>query len=93
MRGVLPNITAPIIVQVSLSLGFAILVESGLSFLGIGVRPPNPSWGLMIATGRGYMSQSIWPILWPSVAISLVILACNILGDGLRDTLDPRLRR
>jgi ABC-type dipeptide/oligopeptide/nickel transport system permease subunit len=93
MRGVLPNITAPIIVQVSLSLGFAILVESGLSFLGIGVRPPNPSWGLMIATGRGYMSQSVWPILWPSVAISLVILACNILGDGLRDTLDPRLRR
>jgi peptide/nickel transport system permease protein len=93
MRGVLPNITAPIIVQVSLSLGFAILVESGLSFLGIGVRPPNPSWGLMIATGRGYMSQSIWPILWPSLAISLVILACNILGDGLRDTLDPRLRR
>ncbi len=93
MRGVLPNILAPIIVQVSLSLGFAILVESGLSFLGIGVRPPNPSWGLMIATGRGYMSQSIWPILWPSVAISLIILACNVLGDGLRDTLDPRLRR
>ncbi len=63
--GILPNILAPIIVQVSLSLGFAILVESGLSFLGIGVRPPNPSWGLMIATGRGYMSQTIWPILWP----------------------------
>ncbi|MHB8644728.1 MAG: ABC transporter permease [Thermomicrobiales bacterium] len=93
MRGVLPNILAPIIVQVSLSLGFAILVESGLSFLGIGVHPPNPSWGLMIATGRGYMSQSIWSILWPSVAISLIILACNVLGDGLRDTLDPRLRR
>lgn len=93
VRGILPNILAPIIVQVSLSLGFAILVESGLSFLGIGVRPPNPSWGLMIATGRGYMSQAIWPILWPSLAISLIILACNILGDGLRDTLDPRLRR
>jgi peptide/nickel transport system permease protein len=93
LRGILPNILAPIIVQISLSLGFAILVESGLSFLGIGVRPPNPSWGLMIATGRGYMSQSIWPILWPSLAISLIILACNILGDGLRDTLDPRLRR
>lgn len=93
VRGILPNILAPIIVQISLSLGFAILVESGLSFLGIGVRPPNPSWGLMIATGRGYMSQSIWLILWPSLAISLIILACNILGDGLRDTLDPRLRR
>lgn len=93
VRGILPNILAPIIVQISLSLGFAILVESGLSFLGIGVRPPNPSWGLMIATGRGYMSQAIWPILWPSLAISLIILACNILGDGLRDTLDPRLRR
>ncbi len=93
VRGILPNILAPIIVQVSLSLGFAVLVESGLSFLGIGVRPPNPSWGLMIATGRGYMSQAIWPILWPSLAISFVILACNILGDGLRDTLDPHLRR
>jgi peptide/nickel transport system permease protein len=93
MRGILPNILAAIIVQISLSLGFAVLVESGLSFLGIGVRPPNPSWGLMIATGRGYMSQSVWPILWPSLAISLIILACNILGDGLRDTLDPRLRR
>lgn len=93
LRAILPNILAPIIVQVSLSLGFAILVESGLSFLSIGVRPPNPSWGLMIATGRGYMSQTIWPILWPSVAISLVILACNTLGDGLRDILDPRLRR
>lgn len=93
MHAILPNILAPIIVQVSLSLGFAILVESGLSFLGIGVRPPNPSWGLMIATGRGYMAQSVWPILWPSLAISLIILACNVLGDGLRDTLDPRLRR
>lgn len=92
-RAILPNILAPIIVQVSLSLGFAILVESGLSFLGIGVRPPQPSWGLMIATGRGYMAQSVWPILWPSLAISLIILACNVLGDGLRDTLDPRLRR
>jgi len=92
-RAILPNITAPIIVQVSLSLGFAILVESGLSFLSIGVRPPNPSWGLMIATGRGYMNQTIWPILWPSLAISLIILACNTLGDGLRDALDPRLRQ
>lgn len=93
VRAILPNILAPIIVQVSLSLGFAILVESGLSFLGIGVRPPNPSWGLMIATGRGYMTQTVWPILWPSLAISFIILACNVLGDGLRDTLDPRLRR
>jgi len=91
-RAILPNILAPIIVQLSLSVGFAILVESGLSFLGIGVRPPNPSWGLMIATGRGYMNQTIWPILWPSLAISLVIFACNTLGDGLRDALDPRLR-
>ena len=91
-QAILPNILAPIIVQLSLSIGFAILVESGLSFLSIGVRPPNPSWGLMIATGRGYMNQTIWPILWPSLAISLIIFACNTLGDGLRDALDPRLR-
>ena len=90
---ILPNILAPIFVQISLSLGFAILLESGLSFLGLGTPPPEPSWGNMIGIGRGYMQQSAWYVLWPALAISITILCCNSLGDGLRDSLDPRLKR
>jgi peptide/nickel transport system permease protein len=90
---VLPNILAPIFVQISLSLGFAILLESGLSFLGLGTPPPEPSWGNMVGVARGYMRQSGWFVLWPSLAISLTILCFNTLGDGLRDSLDPRLKR
>jgi peptide/nickel transport system permease protein len=93
LMAVLPNILAPIFVQVSLSLGFAILLESGLSFLGLGTPPPEPSWGNMVGVGRGYMRQTGWYVFWPSVAISLAILCFNTLGDGLRDSLDPRLRR
>jgi peptide/nickel transport system permease protein len=93
LMAVLPNILAPIFVQVSLSLGFAILLESGLSFLGLGTPPPEPSWGNMVGVGRGYMRQTGWYVFWPSVAISLTILCFNTLGDGLRDSLDPRLRR
>lgn len=89
---ILPNILAPIFVQISLSLGFAILLESGLSFLGLGTPPPQPTWGNLIGVGRGFMQQSGWYVLWPSLAISLTILCFNMLGDGLRDTLDPRLR-
>jgi peptide/nickel transport system permease protein len=92
LKGIVPNILAPIFVQISLSLGFAILLESGLSFLGLGTPPPEPSWGNMVGVGRGYMQQSGWYVFWPSMAISLAILACNTLGDGLRDALDPRLR-
>jgi peptide/nickel transport system permease protein len=90
---ILPNVLAPIFVQISLSLGFAILLESGLSFLGLGTPPPEPSWGNMVGVGRGYMRQSGWFVLWPSLAISLTILCFNTLGDGLRDSLDPRLKR
>jgi peptide/nickel transport system permease protein len=90
---VLPNILAPIFIQVSLSLGFAILLESGLSFLGLGTPPPEPSWGNMVGVGRGYLRQSAWYVLWPSLAISITILCFNTLGDGLRDSLDPRLKR
>ncbi len=93
VTGIMPNILAPIFVQISLSLGFAILLESGLSFLGLGTPPPEPSWGNMVGVGRGYMRQNGWYVFWPSMAISLAILACNTLGDGLRDALDPRLRR
>lgn len=90
---ILPNILAPIFVQISLSLGFAILLESGLSFLGLGTPPPNPSWGNMIGAARGYLQQNAWFVFWPSLIISIAILSFNTLGDGLRDSLDPRLRQ
>lgn len=91
-RYILPNILAPIFVQISLSLGFAILLESGLSFLGLGTPPPEPSWGNMIGAARAYLQQNAWFVFWPSLAISIAILSFNTLGDGLRDSLDPRLR-
>jgi peptide/nickel transport system permease protein len=92
LTAILPNILAPIIVQASVSLGFAILLESGLSFLGLGAPPPTPSWGQMVGAGRGYMHLAPWPVLWPALMVWAVILAFNLLGDGLRDLLDPRLR-
>lgn len=89
---VLPNVMAPIFVQVSLSLGFAILVESGLSFLGLGAQPPTSSWGNMISQARPFMEQHAHLLIFPSIVIGLTILMLNTLGDGLRDELDPRLR-
>jgi peptide/nickel transport system permease protein len=89
---ILPNILAPILVQASLAAGHAILLESGLSFLGLGPPPPAPSWGRMVEQSGRYMQLSVLPLLWPSAAISVTVLACNLLGDGLRDLLDPRLR-
>jgi peptide/nickel transport system permease protein len=88
----MPNILAPLFVQFSLSLGFAILLEAGLSFLGLGVPPPAPTWGHMVTTGRHYMQHSAWLVIFPSAAIATTVLAFNLLGDGLRDELDPRLR-
>ncbi len=90
---ILPNVLAPILVQVSLSLGFAILLEAGLSFLGLGAPPPTPSWGVMLASGRDYMDTAPTLVVWPSLAVALVVIAFNFLGDGLRDALDPQLRR
>lgn len=87
---ILPNVAAPIFVQFSLSLGFAILVESGLSFLGLGAQPPTPSWGNMISAARPFIDQPHL-LIAPSLMIGLTILALNTLGDGLRDALDPRL--
>jgi peptide/nickel transport system permease protein len=87
---VLPNVAAPIIVQTSLSLAFAILLEAGLSFLGLGVQPPTPSWGRMLAEGRGFLSQAWWMAFFPGMAIFLTVLAFNLVGDALRDALDPR---
>jgi peptide/nickel transport system permease protein len=91
-RAILPNSLAPLIVQISLSLGFAILTESGLSFLGVGVPPPAPSWGSEIANARLTLNQAPLLVVWPSLVIAVAILGFNILGDALRDVLDPRIR-
>lgn len=89
-RHVLPNITAPLIVQTSLSLAFAILSEAALSFLGLGVQPPAPSWGRMLYDGRGFVTDAWWLGVFPGAAIFLTVLAFNLVGDALRDVLDPR---
>lgn len=91
-RHILPNIMAPLIVQTSLSLSFAILTESALSFLGLGTQPPTPSWGNMLAEARRFMVMAPWTAITPGAAIALIVLGFNLLGDGLRDLLDPRLR-
>jgi peptide/nickel transport system permease protein len=90
---VLPNITAPIIVQTTVNLAYAILVEAALSFLGLGVQPPTPSWGAMLSTGKAFLEFSPWIALFPGLAIMVTVLGFNMLGDSLRDLLDPRLYR
>lgn len=93
LRHILPNVTAPIIVIATVSLANAILAEATLSFLGVGVPPPHPSWGGMLSQdARRYMLAQPWMALWPGVAISLAVLGWNLLGDALRDLWDPRLR-
>lgn len=92
LRYVLPNITAPIAVQITISLAYAILVESSLSYLGLGVQPPAASWGSMLASGKIHMERSLWPSLVPGMFIVITVLGFNLLGDALRDSLDPRLR-
>ncbi len=92
-RYILPNVAAPIIIITSLNLGAAILAESGLSFLGYGVRPPDPTWGQMMgAEARPYVTRAPWMVIFPGVALSLAVFSINVVGDGLRDALDPRLR-
>jgi peptide/nickel transport system permease protein len=91
-RHVLPNTLAPILVIASSQFATMVLLESGLSFLGMGVQPPQPSWGGMLAEGRDYLSNAWWLATVPGVAISLVVLGANLLGDGLRDLMDPHLR-
>lgn len=86
---ILPNIAAPIIVQVTISLALALLVESALSFLGLGVPPPAPSWGRMLANSRPFMTEAPWWVLAPGIAIMLTVLSFNFIGDALRDSLDP----
>lgn len=89
---VLPNCLAPLLVQCSFSVSFAILTEAALSFLGLGTQPPTPSWGIMLSMGRGYLEQAPWLGAFPGLAIFLSVLGFNLLGDGMRDALDPRLR-
>ncbi|MCC4908903.1 ABC transporter permease [Microbacterium sp. cx-59] len=91
-RHVLPNIAGPIVVQTSLSLAFAILSEAALSFLGLGIQPPSPSWGGMLFTAQGFLTQAWWMSVFPGAAIFVTALAFNLVGDGLRDVLDPRQR-
>lgn len=90
-RQILPNCTSPLIIQTSLDFAHAIIAESSLSFLGLGLPPPTPSWGNMLDDARAYMTIYPWGAIFPGVAISMAVLGFNFLGDGLRDILDPRL--
>jgi len=91
-RHVLPNILAPVIVQSTLAIAAAIIAEASLSFLGLGQQPPAPSWGSMLNTAKNYVDNAPWMAIWPGLAIFLLVLSFNLLGDGLRDALDPRQR-
>lgn len=91
-KHLLPNTLSPILVQVSFDMGGAILIAAGLSFIGFGAQPPTPEWGVMISDGRKYVSTQPWLPLFPGLAILFTVAAFNLIGDGLRDALDPRLR-
>src|SRR5437867_7076172 len=91
-RYILPNVVAPLIVTATLGLGTAILSAAALSFLGLGSQPPQPEWGRMLAEGRDYLREAWWISTFPGLGIMLTVLAMNLLGDGLRDLLDPRLK-
>ncbi len=91
-RHILPNISGPLIVQTSLSLAFAILSEAALSFLGLGIQPPQPSLGRMIFDSQGFVTMAWWMAVFPGAAIFVIVLAFNLFGDGLRDVLDPKQR-
>jgi peptide/nickel transport system permease protein len=90
VRHILPNIVSPVVVQTAVCLSYAILIESALSYLGIGVQPPLPSWGTILNEGKEFLALAPWVSLFPGGAIVLAVLAFNIVGDGLRDALDPR---
>jgi peptide/nickel transport system permease protein len=91
-RHILPNALTPVIVAAALGVGNAIMLEAGLSYLGLGVQPPTPSWGNMIASGRDTLVNAPWVAIAPGVALVFVVIACTLLGDALRDVLDPHLR-
>lgn len=93
VRHVLPNVAGPLIVQTTLSLAFAILAEAALSFLGLGVEPDAPSWGVMLSEGKEWMELAWWVAVFPGIAITLAVFSLNVVGDALRDTFDPTARR
>jgi peptide/nickel transport system permease protein len=90
LRHIFPNVVAPLIVQATLAIAAAVIAEASLSFLGLGQQPPAPSWGSMLNTAKNYMENAPWMAIWPGVSIFLLVLSFNLLGDGLRDALDPR---
>ena len=93
LRHLLPNVISPVIVQATLGLAEAIIEAAALSFLGLGATPPTPEWGAMLSEGRSYLRVAPWVTFFPGLAIFLIVVSFNLLGDGLRDALDPRLRR
>lgn len=92
-RHVLPNTLAPLLIQMTLAMAYAVLLEAGLSFLGLGAQPPEPSWGSMLNTSRNYLCQAPWYGVFPGVALSLLLLGLNFLSDAVRDALDPRQKQ
>lgn len=93
IRHVLPNVLSPVIVKASMDIGFAILVAAGLGYIGVGVQAPTPEWGVMISEGRGLLRQAWWVSIIPGVAMFITVLGFNLLGDGLRDVLDPKSKK
>jgi peptide/nickel transport system permease protein len=91
IRHLMPNIVAPLIVLTTVYFSTAILSEATLSFLGLGTQPPEAAWGNMLSTSRSYIDQSVWMSIFPGLAIMIVVMGFNFLGDGLRDVLDPRI--
>ncbi len=92
LRHIFPNIVPPLLVQATLAIAAAIIAEASLSFLGLGQQPPAPSWGSMLNTAKNYIDHAPWMAIWPGLSIFVVVLAFNLLGDGLRDALDPKSR-
>jgi peptide/nickel transport system permease protein len=93
LRHIFPNVINPLIVIMTLAVGMMILLEAGLSYLGVGIPPPNPSWGSMVSDGRNLIDKAWWISFFPGIAIGMVVLSGNFLGDWLRDKMDPRLRQ
>jgi len=91
-RQIFPNVLTPLLILISQQIGFMILVEAGLSFLGLGVQPPAPSWGVLLADGKDYLQTAPWVIVIPGIFLAIAVLGFNFIGDGLRDALDPKMR-
>jgi peptide/nickel transport system permease protein len=93
LRHVVPNVLSPVIIKASMDMGFAILITAGLGYIGVGVQPPTPEWGVMISEGRGLLRQAWWISVYPGLAMFIAVLGFNLLGDGLRDVFDPKARQ